>query len=273
MSELDAITVRRLGEKGPVVLVLHGGPGAPGSARGLARMLSLRFSVWEPLQRRSGTVPLSVAQHVEDLAAVAPPSALIVGHSWGAMLGLSFAARYPATVSKLVLVGCGTYEEATRSKMREAVEQRLGPERRRRVAELEAQLVGETSPTQRADALEQLGAIHAELETYAAIETDAEQAELLPLDPEGHTETWHDVIRLQRDGLEPQAFSQIRAPVLMIHGDHDRHPGVATRDLLRKYIPQLEYLTLERCGHEPWRERHAREAFAAALGGWLEPQC
>jgi hypothetical protein len=28
---------------------------------------------------------------------------------------------------------------------------------------------------------------------------------------------------------------------------------------LRKYIPQLEYLKLERCGHEPWREQHAQE--------------
>ncbi len=270
MYEPDAITVRRLGVRGPAVIVLHGGPGAAGSARGLARILSPRFTVFEPLQRRSGSLPLTVEQHVQDLAAVAPSPALVVGHSWGAMLGLSFASRYPAAVSKLVLVECGTYDEAARARMRDSIQERLGPERRRHLAELEAQLGGETSPIQREAALQQIGVIHSELETYAPVENDSDPSELLPVDPEGHTETWNDVIRLQRDGVEPQAFSQIRAPVLMIHGDYDPHPGTATRDLLRKYIPHLEYLNLERCGHEPWREQHARESFAATLCDWLE---
>jgi pimeloyl-ACP methyl ester carboxylesterase len=271
MQEPHAITVRRLGLSGPTLLVLHGGPGAPGSARGLARSLSQRFTVLEPLQRRSGGVPLTVEQHVRDLTAVAPSPALVVGHSWGAMLGLSYASRYPAAVSKLVLVGCGTYDEATRALLHNAIHQRLGPEGRERVAQLTAQLVGETTAVQREAALQRLGSIHAGLETYAPIENenDTDPAELLPLDPEGHTETWNDVIRLQRTGIEPQTFSQIRAPVLMVHGDYDLHPGPATRDLLRQYIPQLEYLNLQRCGHEPWREEHARESFAAALCDWL----
>jgi pimeloyl-ACP methyl ester carboxylesterase len=269
MHEPDAITVRRLGLTGPAVLVLHGGPGAPGSAQGLAQLLSQRFAVLEPLQRSSGSVPLSVEQHVRDLTAVAPSPALVVGHSWGAMLGLSYASRYPAAVSKLVLVGCGSYDEVTRAELRNALQERLGPEGRERVAKLRAQLVGQTSPAQREVALQQLASIHAELETYAALDNDTDPTQHLPLDPDGHSQTSNDVLRLQRDGGEPQAFAQIRAPVLMIHGDHDLHPGPATRDLLRQYIPQLEYLSLERCGHEPWRERHAREPFAAALCDWL----
>ncbi len=32
----------------------------------------------------------------------------------GAMLGLSFTARHPERVSRLVLVGCGTYDETCR---------------------------------------------------------------------------------------------------------------------------------------------------------------
>ncbi len=262
--------MRRLGLNGPAVVVLHGGPGAPGSARGLAQVLSQRFTVFEPLQRRSGGVPLTVEQHVQDLAEVAAAPRLIVGHSWGAMLGLSFASRHPRLVSKLVLVGCGTYNEAARVQMRDSIQERLGAEGRQRVAELRAQLVGETSPGQREAALRQIGAIHAELDTYAPIENDPDPSELLPVDPEGHTETWDDVIRLQADGVEPGIFSRIGAPVLMIHGDYDPHPGTATRDLLRKYIPHLEYVNLERCGHEPWREQHARESFATTLCDWLE---
>ncbi len=269
MNELDAITVRHLGAGGPAVLVLHGGPGAPGSARGLARLLSQRLTVIEPLQRRSGHIPLTVEQHVQDLAAIAPMPALVVGHSWGAMLGLSYAARHPAAVSKLVLVGCGTYDATVRAQMRDAIQERLGPAGRLRVADLELQVERGTA-TQRAAALQQIGEIYTALETYEPAEDDPDSAEVLPVDPEGHAQTWNDALRLQADGLEPQAFSHIRAPVLMIHGDEDLHPGSATRDLLRRYIPQLEYLSLKRCGHEPWRERYAREAFAHVLCEWLE---
>ena len=269
MIEGDVIAVRRLGVEGPVVVVLHGGPGAPGSARGLARLLSESFQVLEPLQRRRGSQPLTVAQHVADLVAVTHSPALIVGHSWGAMLGLSFASRHPACVARLVLVGCGTYDETTRSRLNSTISERLGPDGTRRADALLHRAEHEASPALRNAALRQLGAMYAELETYAPVTDDVDDTESLPTDATGHAETWKDVLRLQRDGVEPAAFSEIRAPVLMIHGDQDPHPGAATRDFLRKYIPQLEYLELPRCGHEPWRELHAREAFAAALCDWL----
>jgi pimeloyl-ACP methyl ester carboxylesterase len=265
----DTIEVRRWGTVGPVVVVLHGGPGAPGSARGLARLLSKSFQVVEPLQRRSGGQPLTVAQHVADLAAVAPSPALIVGHSWGAMLGLSFASRHPTSVAKLVLVGCGTYDQATRARLKATIRERLGPEGARRADELLHQAEQETSPELRDAALQQFGAMHAELETYAPAVEEPDDTESLPTDAAGHSETWEDVLRLQRDGIAPAAFSSISAPVLMIHGAYDPHPGAATRDFLHPYIPQLEYLELPRCGHEPWRELHAREAFGSALRDWL----
>src|SRR5258707_6313530 len=94
MEALDPIEVRRYGAGERTVVVLHGGPGAPGSASGLGHTLAPHFQVLELLQRRSGLVPLTVSQHVEDLAAVAPRPATLIGWSWGAMLGLSFAARF-----------------------------------------------------------------------------------------------------------------------------------------------------------------------------------
>jgi pimeloyl-ACP methyl ester carboxylesterase len=42
-------------------------------------------------------------------------------------------------------------------------------------------------------------------------------------------------LRRQDDGIEPQAFAAITAPVLMIHGDDDPHPGVAIRETLRPF--------------------------------------
>jgi pimeloyl-ACP methyl ester carboxylesterase len=88
-------------------------------------------------------------------------------------------------------------------------------------------------------------------------------------DAAGHEQTWRDVRRRQTAGLEPQAFDAIEAPVLMLHGDEDPHPGTMIRDTLLPHIPQLEYVGIPRCGQEPWRERHGREPFLTALRAWL----
>jgi pimeloyl-ACP methyl ester carboxylesterase len=37
----------------------------------------------------------------------------VVGSSWGAMLALAHAARYPAETGPIVLIGCGTFDRAS----------------------------------------------------------------------------------------------------------------------------------------------------------------
>ncbi len=272
MKRLEPIQIRRYGSAGLTVIVLHGGPGAPGSAAGLARDLAADFVVLEPLQRRSGEVPLTVAQHVEDLAAVAPKPAILVGHSWGAMLGLSYSARYPGQVAGLVLVGCGTYEDASRSLLRQALQQRMTGSENSRIRELQERCVQERDTAVRNAIFGDIGAALMRAESYDPVEDSEQPAEGIPADEEGNAETWDDVLRLQREGVEPKIFRAISAPVLMIHGESDPHPVIETRDLLQRYIPQLEYVGLERCGHEPWRERHARDRFLDIVRSWILKQ-
>ena len=207
MSALEPIVVRRWGDAAPRVFVLHGGPGAPGSAQGLARALSTRFPVAEPLQRTSGRVPLTVAQHVEDLREVCPARVALVGWSWGAMLALSFAARHPERVSALVLVGCGTYDEAARASYQRAMAQRLGEAGLAALATLSARLEHERDEATRAALFAQLGKLAGAAQGCECVDEAHEAA--LPADPRGHDETWADVKRLQRGGVEPAAFAAI----------------------------------------------------------------
>lgn len=268
MLKLEPIEVRQCGTGGPTLVVLHGGPGAPGSAHGLAQSLADKFVVLEPIQRRSGQVSMTVAQHVEDLRAVMPVPATIVGWSWGAMLGLSFAASYPEHVNGLVLVGCGTYDESSRKFFRAEVKRALGPCGVRRIADLEIELAGQTESDARNRILDELGRLYMTAETYEPLDIQDDDVDHLPADALGHNETWNDVLRLQREGVEPARFTRISAPVLMIHGAVDPHPGPVTRELLRAFIPGLEYVEIERCGHEPWRERYARARFIRTVQTW-----
>ena len=263
---MQVIQVRQYtGSDGPVV-VLHGGPGAPGSLAGLAAMLAPAFEVWEPLQRRSGEVPLNVDRHVADLRDIAPDPATIVGHSWGAMLGLSYTARYPSAVRALALVGCGTFDTASRAEYERRFEAKLGDVGQARGNELRIAMERAHGRAERDKVLGRRGAFAAEVQ---AVDLLPEAEPPLRADAAGHDETWRDVLRRQATGLEPKSFDAIESPVLMLHGDDDPHPGTMIRDTLLHHIPQLEYVGIPRCGHEPWRERHGREPFLTALGDWL----
>ena len=116
------VLVRGADRRAPVLLWLHGGPG--GAERPLFRYfnseLEKRFVVayWD--QRGAGRSfdpaadpkCLTVAQHLSDLDAVvdhlraslSTDKIILVGHSWGAALGLLYAAAHPRKVAAVVAV-------------------------------------------------------------------------------------------------------------------------------------------------------------------------
>ncbi len=122
--------VRHYGNSGPPVLVLHGGPAAVGDVAPVAKGMSGSFRAVEPWQRGSERSPLSVARHVSDLHELATelggdsPLAML-GHSWGAMLALCYAAEHPGEAGPIVLVGCGTFDQSSRSMMQAIIESRM----------------------------------------------------------------------------------------------------------------------------------------------------
>jgi pimeloyl-ACP methyl ester carboxylesterase len=183
------------------------------------------------------------------------------------MLGLSYTARHPEAVRALVLVGCGTYDTATRAEYERRLEARLDAAGRRRRDELRAAMERARSPTEQDRVFGLRGAFAAE--TQAVDLLPGSEGTPVHADDAGHEQTWRDVRRLQIARFEPQVFDAIDAPVLMLHGDDDPHPGPMIRDTLLPHIPQLEYVGFPRCGHEPWRERHGREPFLTALRAWL----
>jgi pimeloyl-ACP methyl ester carboxylesterase len=183
------------------------------------------------------------------------------------MLALSYAARFPADVRVLALVGCGTYDTASRAEYEQRINANLGTERLQRKSALRAALERADDTAERDRLFAQLGALNLDAQSFDPL-PDADP-ESLVVDATGHGETWNDVLRRQAEGIEPQSFDVIEARVLMLHGEDDPHPGTMIRDSLLPHIPQLEYVEFARCGHEPWRERHAREPFFAALRGFL----
>jgi pimeloyl-ACP methyl ester carboxylesterase len=231
----------------PVVVVLHGGPGAVGSAGGLARLLADPARVLEPWQEA-----LTVETHISDVLSFVsthcdePP--VIVGHSWGAMLALAFAAEHPSRVAALCLVCSGTFDLEARAEFQRALEQ---------------QMPTHAEGLSRADR----DAIVDRIYTVAPLPADP--LDRNEFDERANEASWNDMLRLQADGTYPAAFARVQVPVLMVHGADDPHPGRMIRASLAPYLPQLEYHELARCSHYPWREREARDELARLVRAWL----
>jgi len=259
------IRVRQYGSDGPLVAVLHGGPGAPGYMAPVARRLGDAFRVVEPLQRGSGREPLTVALHVEDLQEVLTSQCggrrvALVGHSWGAMLALAHAARHPGQIASIVLIGSGTFSVAARERFHAIVDSRTDVSLRRRLRTLDLEYA---DPDERLAARARL--------TLPLYSYDLESADpgFESADARAHEQTWTDMMRLQEQGVYPGAFAAIRVPVIMMHGADDPHPGEMIRASLEPYLPQLEYVEWQRCGHYPWLEP-VRDQFYESLLDWLQ---
>ena len=265
IETIGRIRIRRHGTDGPVVIVLHGGPGAPGSAADLSLGLSDTFRIVEPWQRESEEcTPLTVAGHVADLHQVVlnvcddrPPA--LVGESWGAMLALAYAADYPANAGPIVLIGCGTFDKQSRACCVKTREERIAQHIAKH-PEFAADL--------NLDLNDKIMKWHDMTDTYKSIPSSFHTDDIV-FDRKGHTQTWNDMLRCQEGGLYPAAFSRIVSPVLMLHGAYDPHPGKMIRDSLRPHIPQLDYRELNKCGHRPLIEAFVREKFLAVIRDWL----
>jgi len=259
------IDCRTYGTGPTMLVVLHGGPGAPGDLSPLAQRLGERYTVLEPLQRRSGGAPLTVARHVQDLELLlaercSDARPIVLGHSWGAMLALAHGAAHPTRAAGLVLVSCGTFDKASRAELTARREAGLDADMRERMEAVQRDIT---------DADERLAAMGCLFTEADGVDLIHKPTPLKGCDGRGNSETWADMIHCQESGLYPAAFSAIKAPVLMLHGEQDVHPGALTRAGLEPHLPQLQYVEWPRCGHSPWLERDVVEPFFATLHDWV----
>ncbi len=242
------------------VAVVHGGPGAPGTMAPVARELASEWGVLEPLQ-----TAMSLDGQIEELReALVRYGALpvtVVGSSWGAMLGFLLAARYPALVRKLILVGSGVYEERYAAHIEQTRLSRLS-EGERIQAQLLMDALHDPFVVDKGIAFGELGALFTRTDAFDPLTLDTEVFEAQYL---MYQRVWQEVQALRARGALLEAGSHITCPVVAIHGDYDPHPAEGIREPLSRVVQDFRFILLERCGHLPWIERLARDDFFRVL--------
>ncbi len=257
--------LRIYGQKPFRVAVIHGGPGAPGEMAPVARELSSVAGVLEPMQ-----TAMSLEGQVRELHDTLEEKGefplTLIGWSWGAMLSFIFAARHPSSVAKLVLIGSGAYEEKYAAG--------IMPERLNRLSQGERQTL--LSLTEALDApatrdknklMARWGELMARADSYAPLPGGGDTLEC---QYDVYQSVWPQVRELRSSGGLLALGSNIRCPVVAIHGDYDPHPAEGVREPLSRTLKDFRFILLKNCGHCPWLEKEAGDSFDRILKSEIE---
>ncbi|MGD9607930.1 MAG: alpha/beta fold hydrolase [Desulfovibrionaceae bacterium] len=252
---------RSYGEAPFAVAVVHGGPGGAGDVAPVARELSPLRGVLEPLQTAE-TLEGQIGELRDTLTAQSTPPVILIGHSWGAWLSLLVAARHPGLVAKLILIGCGPLRGADAATIMETRLARLDRHQRARLDRLTVAL--HTGAAKDRDALlAAYGTLMALTDTFSPLPEANPDA--LPCQERIFQGVWPQANALRRSGRLLAQAATVRCPVVAIHGDYDPHPAQGVREPLGAALADFRFIELTRCGHTPWREKHAKALFYRIL--------
>lgn len=233
----------------------------------VARELSADRGVLEPLQTAT-----SLEGQIQELRTVLEKygdlPATLIGWSWGAMLCFLMAARYPACVRKLILVGSAVYEEQYAARIQETRFSRLSEEDKKE-ARLLMEALDDRGGRDKNASLAQLGRLFTRADAYKPLTLDTED-----LEAQYHIyrRVWNDARQLRSSGELLKVGKQIQCPVVAIHGDYDTHPPEGVQKPLAAALKSFRFILLKNCGHLPWIGKEARDRFYEIIKEELKRQ-
>lgn len=254
------MSLRRWGKAPYEIVLMHGGPGAWGEMAPLAQELAPTHGILEPLQTSD-----SVEGLLEELRVLLEMEnhspRVLIGFSWGAWLGILFAARYPLLVKKLVLISSGPIEEKWVQNLMEKRLNRLNTEERARLQDLLIELQNPLAKDKDA-LLEKAGALFSKADAFDPI---PDEPQPIQCHYDLYEKIWEEAKKIRASGDLLEAAKKIRCPVVAIHGEHDSHPFEGVKGPLSAALKDFQFILLHECGHCPWQERKAKGPFLAAL--------
>jgi pimeloyl-ACP methyl ester carboxylesterase len=105
--------------------------------------------------------------------------------------------------------------------------------------------------------LERFGKLMSKADAYAPL---AGQDNPLPANVQIYDRVWSEASKMRDSGKLLRLARRVRCPVVAVHGDYDPHPADSISRLAGVFRG-FRFVLLEKCGHYPWLERHARDRF------------
>lgn len=266
-----------IGTKDPAIIVLHGGPGLGHDYflpqfEALAEHARVIFYDQRSAGRSSGELTekvMNLETFAKDLEAIRKAYGLdsffLVGHSWGSLVALQYAAEYPENLAGVVFVSSAALcSEETIFCYKELMSKRMAPYQKEIDAIQRSPKYAQRDPA----TLEQFCRLY-----YRPYVYNPEHVNNITLffTPESTQKYLNSVEVSQKHFWQnynvTNLLHRIICPVLAIHGDAD--PWYCkTAETIYETIEQAELITLENCGHLPFVEQP--EAFFSALTDFIK---
>ena len=260
---------------GAPCLVPHGGPGTDSggvvrSLSPLADPLGLRMVFWDHRGHgRSEWVPVGQCtqdQLVADMEGIRQALGLgpvhVLGISWGGFLGLMYAARHPAAVRMLAVVGASASHEFMPRAEANARRQTTHDQWAAYQALWDGSLADDASFRRAFETIRPL---------YFHDKALAAAANAARADTQYRLAVRKFVIEHEYPTYDCRAeLARITCPTLVMVGRHDWICPVDQAEEIHRLIPHSELAIFEASGHSPQVEE--REAFTRRLGSFLAAQ-
>lgn len=262
---------------GPPLALLHGGPGMADYLEPMATMVEDVAAVHRYDQRGAGRSPggppFDVATAVADLDAVREAwdveRWVVLGHSWGASLGLAYAVAHPERTKGLIYVSGTGVDSAWHEAYRAARLARLNAEQQRRWHELRSR-----RQTAGGDELRAVEREYAELHAVTDLADQTRAADLVawlhrsghPVNQDVNRILGEDASRTMESAAFAESVSRLNVPAVVVHGALDPRPaGFAEK--VAALIPDADLVVLPNVGHvPPFEDPHA---FATVVRAFL----
>lgn len=254
-----------IGKPGGVPIVaVNGGPG-------FDHRYMIAAPVWQDMAERRQIIfydqrgtgdspgaegaPMTVTRMIDDLEALRRHLKVeridLVGHSWGGILSMAYAVRYPSHVAHLVLVGSGD----ARLTSHEFLFDKLYPD-------ITATIPPDPSPAG------QMGCVAIDAYDRMSYYDQRNQVQASGPDAPRFSQETCTVVMLDAMKLDLYpALAKLDVPTLVINGRFDANvaPTVAYR--ISQAIPKAKLVFFERSGHSPFVEEPDR--FALVVENFL----
>lgn len=248
------------------LVLVHGGPGARGSLKDLATMISSQIGVLEINQSKL-TIDELIEEMKDCIEKNCDNKVVLLGHSWGAWLVCLFAHKYPEYVRKILLVSSGCFEEKYVEKFNKRRMSRLNIDEKQLFDVLMKDFTSDDLSI-KDEVMGKFGELMGKLDTY-----DYEENEYFENGKpsfEMYNSIWSEASNLRRTGELLNITKKITVPIHIIQGEYDSH---SLDGIIEPFdINAIDYTfdLLEKCGHYPWREKRAKMEFIDIIKKELE---
>jgi pimeloyl-ACP methyl ester carboxylesterase len=256
LRPIELLHFRKYGEGPYNVVLVHGGPGAAGEMKPVAKILSSVFGVIEPIQTCL-TVNELIVELKNTIRKHTTTPVVLIGFSWGAWLSIMLTSLHHNLIRKLILIGCAPLKNEYAAQISETRLNRLDSANREKLAFL---LTGLEKGTihNRDGAFNELEKIMAAADAYNPLELLEEP---ININAELYNRIWNEASAIRKSGQLISYAGKITCPVISIHGNYDPHPYSGVTEPLSDVLHDYRSYILPSCGHKPWIERYAKNEF------------